>query len=439
MGVYDAMNNAVGGLQAQSYALQNISGNIANSQTNGYKSVNTAFQDLLTTAGFTAGTQNSGSVLARSTSTITTQGTITASSVSTNLAIAGDGYFQVQAKAGESDNKTILTGSNIYTRQGDFAMSSEGYLVNSAGYFLTGVPVDPTTGNVTGSDSQPIKIDTGLIPAKQSTTINYTANLPSSTEVATLKATDLTNSSGYPATVAAADNDTFLSETLSGGSVTCYDNQGNEVNVQLRWGRTASNTWSCFYQSASTATGTATQWTNLGSTFTFNSTGKLTSPTNGNVTISNLTVDGTNIGNIKFAYDTHLTQYNSGTSVTQNDVQQNGYASGKFTTVAVSDGVVTATYTNGKKIDLYKVGVYTFDGDADLLAVSGNAYQSTKASGNPILNFETSIKGSSLENSNVDITDQFSKMIVTQQAYSANSKVISTANSMMQDVLDIIR
>ncbi len=439
MGVYDAMNNAVGGLLAQSYALQNISGNIANSQTVGYKSVDTAFQDLLTTSGFTSATQNSGSVLARSVSNISVQGNIVSSSVSTNMAIAGDGYFQVQAKAGESDGATVLTGANVYTRQGDFTMSKEGYLVNSAGYYLTGIPVDSITGNITGSVSQPIKVDTGLIPAKQSTEIAYYGNLPSSSAVATIASADFTSSAGYPGTIAAADNDTFLKESLSGGSVTCYDQQGNELNVQLRWARTASNTWNCYYQSDSSATGTATQWTSLGSTFSFNATGTRTAPVSDNITISNLTVDGTNIGNIKFSYGDNLTQYNSGTSVTENDVTQNGYASGKFTSLAVADGVVTATYSNGKKIDLFKVGIYTFNGDAELLALSGNAYSATKASGNAILWTGATINGSSLESSNVDITDQFSKMIVTQQAYSANSKVISTANTMMQDVLDIVR
>jgi len=439
MGVYDALNNAVGGLQAQSYALQNISGNIANSQTVGYKSVDTAFQDMLTSTGLSASTQNSGSVLSRSTTSITVPGNISSSSVSTHMAISGDGYFQVQGKAGEADGATVLTGQSVYTRQGDFTMSKEGYLVNSAGYYLTGLPVDSTTGNMTGSSSEPIKISTGLIPAKQSTEIDYVGNLPSSSSVASINASDLTNSTNYPTTIAAADNDTFLKESLSGGSVTCYDDQGNEVNVQLRWARTATNTWNCYYQTDSTATGSADQWKSLGSTFTFNSTGTRTAPTAANLTITGLTVDGTNIGDIKFAYGNNLTQYNSGTTVTENDVSQNGYATGKFTSVAVNDGVVTATYTNGKKIDLYQVGVYTFNGDNELLALSGNAYQATKGSGDAILSTGATVKGSSLEASNVDITDQFSKMIVTQQAYSANSKIISTANTMMQSVLDIIR
>jgi flagellar hook protein FlgE len=450
MGVFDALTNAVGGLQAQSYALQNISGNIANSSTTGYKSVDTAFQDLLTSAGNSSQTQNSGSTLARSVTTMDAQGNISSTSVSTNMAISGDGYFQVLAKKGESDGATVLDTNDYYTRQGDFTMSAEGYLVNTAGYYLTGIPVDATTGNASGSTAEAINISTGLIPAKATTTIGYTANLPSDSSVKKIDSADLTSSTAYPE-IAAADNDTFLSESLEGGSITAYDDQGNNVNVQLRWAKTADNTWNLYYQSDSTATGSTTQWKPAGYAFDFSSTGSLTgitdlatstttTPAPANITITGLEVDGTTLGDIKFSYGSDLTQYNNGTTVSQANVTQNGYASGKFTSVAVSsEGLVTATYSNGKTIDLYKVGIYSFNGDNGLLAVTGNAYSATKESGAAMLNSAGKMLGSSLEASNVDITDQFSKMIVTQKAYSANSKVMSTANTMMQDVLDIIR
>lgn len=441
MGVYDAMSNAVVGLQAQAYALQNISGNIANSSTTGYKSVETAFEDLLTSAGTSAASQNSGSVSARSVSTNTVQGNISATSVSTNMAISGDGYFQVQAKTGEVDGSTVLSSVNYYTRQGDFTMNASGYLTNSAGYYLDGIPVDPVTGNVTGTTAEPIKIDTGIIPAKATTTIDYTANLPSDSSVATISATDLTASTNYPTEIAAADSTAFLAESLSGGSATVYDEQGNEISLNLRWAKTASGTWNLYYKSDSTATGSAAQWTQAtSSSFTFDSTGKLTSPTSSSLSLTGLSVDGTALGALTFNYGTNLTQYNSGTTVSQTDIGQDGYGSGSYTGLSISsDGILTASYSNGKTIDLYKIGIYSFDGDAELLSVSGNAYQATKGSGSPYLSDSSSIKGSALEASNVDITDQFSKMIVTQQAYSANSKVMSTANTMMQDVLNIIR
>ncbi|MCE1236215.1 MAG: flagellar hook-basal body complex protein [Hyphomicrobiales bacterium] len=441
MGVYDAMSNAVVGLQAQAYALQNISGNIANSSTTGYKSVETAFEDLLTSSGTSSSSQNSASVTARSVTTNTVQGNISATSVSTNMAISGDGYFQVQAKTGETDGQVNLSGTYYYTRQGDFTMNADGYMTNSAGYYLTGLPIDPTTGNTTGTTAESIKIDTGIIPAKATTTVDYEANLPSASSVTTISATDMTNSTGYPTTIAAADNSTFLSESLSGGSVTLYDEQGNDISLNLRWAKTASDTWSLYYQSDSTATGASAEWTLASSSsFTFDSTGALTSPTSSSITLSGLTIDGTNLGNVGFSFGSNLTQYNSGTTVSQTVLSQDGYSAGTYTGLSISsDGILTASYSNGKTVDLYKIGVYSFDGDAELLAVSGNAYQATKESGSPYLSSAATITSSALEASNVDITDQFSKMIVTQQAYSANSKVISTANNMMQAVLDIIR
>ena len=441
MGVFDAMSNAVVGLQAQAYALQNISGNISNSSTVGYKSVETAFEDLLTSSGTTSSSQNSASVSARSVTTNTVQGNISSTSVATNMAISGDGYFQVQAKTGEVDGQTVLSGTDYYTRQGDFTMNADGYLTNSAGYYLTGIPVDPTTGNVTGTTAEAIKIDTGIVPAKATATIDYSANLPSASSVATISSTDLTNSTNYPTEIAAADNDTFVKESLSGGSVTVYDSQGNEVSMNLRWAKTGSGTWNLYYQSNSTATGSTAEWTRAtSSSFTFDSAGKLTSPASSNITLSGITVDGTSLGSLTFSYGSNLTQYNSGTTVSQTDIIQDGYASGTYTGASVSkDGTLTASYSNGKTIDLYKVGIYSFDGDSELLAVSGNAYQATKGSGSPYLSSAATITSSALEASNVDITDQFSKMIVTQQAYSANSKVVTTANNMMQDVLDIIR
>lgn len=441
MGVYDAMSNAVVGLQAQAYALQNISGNIANSSTTGYKSVETAFEDLLTSAGTTSSSQNSASVQARSVTTNTVQGNISSSSVGTHMAISGDGYFQTQAKSGEVDGNLVLSGAYYYTRQGDFTMNADGYMVNSAGYYLTGLPIDSVTGNVTGTTAEPIIVDTGIIPAKATTDITYEANLPSVSTTTVINGANLTNSSGYPTTIAAADNQLFLDASLSGGSVTVFDEQGNDIPLNLRWAKTGTGTWNLYYQSNSAATGTATEWTRAGtSAFTFDTAGALTSPSTTNITLPSVTINGTSLGNLTFDYGDNLTQYNSGTTVSQTDIVQNGYSAGTYKGISIgADGILTASYSNGKTVDLYKVGVYSFDGDSELLKVSGNAYMATKASGSPYLSSAATLKSSALEASNVDITDQFSKMIVTQQAYSANSKVISTANSMMQAVLDIIR
>src|SRR3954469_5957130 len=177
MGIFDAMNTSVGGLQAQSYALQNISGNIANSSTTGYKGIGTSFQDLIPEAGVPS-KQVAAGVTAHAQATITTQGTISSSSVATNMAITGDGFFSVQKPSGLVDNVPTFDGVNYYTRRGDFQVNANGNLVNGAGYYLMGVAVDPKTGNPLGNVPQVLQFQNSFVPAQATSSIQYAANLP---------------------------------------------------------------------------------------------------------------------------------------------------------------------------------------------------------------------------------------------------------------------
>src|SRR5450759_2618144 len=132
MGIFDALNTSVAGLQAQSFALQNISGNIANAQTTGYKGIGTNFVDLVPDST-TPNRQVAGSVTAYSRFTISSQVTFSASTVSTYIAINGDGFFSVQKAIGITDNVPVFTGVTDYTRRGDFQVNANGNLVNGAG------------------------------------------------------------------------------------------------------------------------------------------------------------------------------------------------------------------------------------------------------------------------------------------------------------------
>src|ERR1700692_678132 len=126
MGIFDALTNAVSGLQSQAFALQNISGNIANSQTVGYKETDTAFQALVSRAAL--GEQTAGGVFASSVATNTVQGTIQNESVTTDMAISGNGWFVVSKPSGSSGTLPQFNGVNSFTRRGDFQMNSNGYL-----------------------------------------------------------------------------------------------------------------------------------------------------------------------------------------------------------------------------------------------------------------------------------------------------------------------
>ena len=177
MGIFDALNTSVGGLQAQSFALQNISGNIANAQTTGFKGINTSFVDLVPEAT-NPDRQVAGGVTAYARQTVSSQGTVSASSVGTFMAINGDGFFSVQKSSGTVDNTPVFTGVTDYTRRGDFQVNANGNLVNGAGYYLMGVAVDSKTGNPLGNVPQVLQFQNSFVPAQATSTIQYGLNLP---------------------------------------------------------------------------------------------------------------------------------------------------------------------------------------------------------------------------------------------------------------------
>ncbi len=177
MGIFDALTTAVGGLQAQSFSLQNISGNIANASTIGYKGIGTSFSDLIPDAT-SPSEQVAGGVIAASQQTITTLGTVSASTVATNMAINGNGFFDVMMPTSTVDNSPVFNGVTDYTQRGDFQVNANGNLVNGAGYYLMGVTVDPTTGNPTGSVPQVLQFQNNFVPAEATSSIQYAVNLP---------------------------------------------------------------------------------------------------------------------------------------------------------------------------------------------------------------------------------------------------------------------
>jgi flagellar hook protein FlgE len=604
MGIFDALNTSVAGLQAQSFALQNISGNIANAQTTGYKGIGTNFVDLVPDST-TPNRQVAGAVTAFARSTISSQGTVSASSVGTFMAISGDGFFSVQKALGTTDNKPVFSGVTNYTRRGDFQVNANGNLVNGAGYYLMGVAVDPRTGNPLGNVPQVLQFQNNFVPAQATSAIQYAANLPTTPTTAasttatagtllaagglnpsdfsqnplpvgtpatpfgdatvtgssafnqaaapapinnatTLSGTapsnslttsfvagdtitvdgttftfvnagavgnqlnvtdtvgtllgkigtitgvaptinaatgaitlhtgtaqDLSVSSSAPAfaalgfttTMTAArtgggtagtgvvvgnDVAVFQKESISGGAVTAFNAAGTPVNLQLRWAKTDSSSlgnphqdsWNLFYQSNPNATGTQVGWVNLGTNFIFGANGALTSPTGSAVTIPNVTVSGQSLGNISLNVGSGgLTQFAStGGTATINNISQNGFAAGQLQSVAISNsGLVIGTFSNGQNLDLASVTLSHFNGTNYLKSLDGGAYAVTDQSGPAIIGASGKISGSSLEGSNTDIADEFTKLIVTQQAYSANTKVITTANTMVQDLLNVLR
>ncbi len=232
MGIFDALNTAVSGLQSQSFALQNISGNIANASTTGYKGIGTSFEDLIPNAT-TPSRQVAGGVTSFAQSTITTQGTVSVTTVGTNMAINGDGFFSVQKPSAVVDNVPVFNGVTDYTRRGDFQVNANGNLVNGAGYYLMGVSVDPKTGNPTGNVPTVLQFQNNFIPAQATSAIQYAANLP--TKPATLASTasaagTITAAGGLNPTDFATDPLMFSNATVL-GAVVMNDNTTTSVPI----------------------------------------------------------------------------------------------------------------------------------------------------------------------------------------------------------------
>ena len=450
MGIFDALTTAVAGLQAQSFALQNISGNIANSQTVGYKETDTSFEDLVSAGR--PGRADIGRRVRQFGRHNTVQGTIQSTSVSTDMAIDGNGWFVVAQPTGTTDNQPEFNSANDYTRRGDF-QTEPGRLSGQWRRLLPhGHSGQPNHRKSRRQRSPGSAVRQQFrVRRRRRRQIDYAANLPSSPTAGLLDPTGfsvnpLDTASGGTGTVVGNDAATFTAQSTDGGSITAYDSEGNPVNVQFRWAETSSssgtNTWQLFYQTNSSATGTQVAWQNTGTSFTFNSSGQLTSPTSPTLNLANLTVNGDTVGNVALNFGTNgLTQFASSTgSVQVNNLAQNGFTAGEMQSISVdSQGQVVGSFSNGQTIPLADITLATFNGQDSLQPLNGEAYAATPESGNPIYSATGTIVGSSLEASNVDIATQFSQLIVAQQAYSANAKVMSTADQMIQSLLQVIQ
>lgn len=457
MGIFSAMNTAVTGLSAQSTALEYISNNIANSQTVGYKRTESTFAELVQESS--PHNQALGVVAVSSRATNDIQGQTQPSDVTTHMSINGDGYFIVSNLQSTVDGEPIFNSENLYTRRGDFELNADGYLVNSAGYYLKGLPINPTTGNVTGSVPELVHVAVDeYLPAKGTSVIDYTLNLPSTPTTANYDKADanseLLDPTGFTqdptdagtGIVIGTDAQKFIDNSISGGSVTAYTATGVPANIEFRWAKTdsvdngGSDTWELFYLADTTATGAETAWVNSGQQYVFGTDGLL-NPSFDSLALTGVTVDGVEIGDVTLDHsDGNVTQYATVDGAARTSLKQNGYIAGEFVGLSLStDGRLVANYANGRSISIAELPLANFASDGNLAKVTGGAWRETSESGSPVYSSSGSIVGEALESSNTDIADEFSKLIITQQAYAANTRIVTTGDQMMQEVLSMIR
>ncbi|MBO6511413.1 MAG: flagellar hook-basal body complex protein, partial [Roseibium sp.] len=337
MGIYGAINSAVSGLTAQATALENISGNVANAQTTGFKRLDTTFSDLVSGGGATQASQVSGTTFATSRATNTVQGDISQVDVDTYMAINGEGYFVVTQASDVVDGSTSFADETFYTRAGDFERDAEGYLINSSGYYLQGFPLDPDTGNAVGDAPSVIQIENQPLAASASTRLDYQANLPRVPDTTDYDGSDedtaLLDAAVGAGNVTVANEQAFLDSSISGGSITIYNQNGTAMNVEVRYAKTLNedsgvpqnDTWSMYIGTGGDATNS---WYDVGD-IEFDSTGAMTNMTAGVIGAVNGTSDGFTIATLDIG----------GTTATGIEVS---FANGSLTQYSDPDGTASS-------------------------------------------------------------------------------------------------
>ncbi len=402
----------ISGLSAQATAMTVIGDNIANVNTTAFKSNTSHFANILSSSlGGESATSGVGrGVEFWGASAQWTQGSLENSANSTDLAINGKGFFMVED----------TTGSRFYTRAGAFSFDKEGYLVNPDGLRLQAYQLD-RNGNVGGISDVYVPGER-ISPPSATTEFNFDINLSS----------------------AAVAGDTYTT------SQTVYDSLGNAVPMTLTFTRqAAARTWAVTGSIPTTA-GTGVTFGGAASTnIVFDASGAMITPaadvtvamalTNGATTPLSLTWDFYNAG----VSHGDVTGFSSTSGTTFQ--YQDGYPAGSLRSIGVDEeGVVTANYSNGEMTSLFQVSLVDFPSYEGLSKMGKNLYAESLASGQALPGVVGngrlgSIAPSSLEMSNVDLAQEFVKMITTQRAFQANSRVITTSDEILQELINIKR
>jgi len=415
--MFTVFNTALSGLSANSTAIDIVGNNLANLNTTGYKADTVEFQDLMCQqlAGASATGQVGLGVGSADSVKQFTQGSITQTTGSFDAAIQGSGFFVVK-----DSNQQLL-----YTRAGNFTLDPTGHLQTATGQSVEGWNSVGGVLNSNAAVSDIVVPLNGVTPARVTTTMTATVNL---------------NASG----TAAGTNGTYSAP------IQVVDAQGGSHTLTMTFTKTAANQWDydISIPDADLTTPSATPLAH--GTLTFDGTGQLTDPPIATGTIP-VTIAGLADGAADMSINWQL--YNSsGALVTQfaqssgiSATSQNGSPAGQITKVGISNGgLLVATYSNGQSATVGQIALASIENPGSMLAVGENNLRPTAATSAPAIGAANSsglgqIAGQSLESSTVDIATEFTSLITFQRSYQANSRVITTADQMTQDLIGLIR
>jgi flagellar hook protein FlgE len=454
--VLKALSTGVSGLRAEGEAIGVVSDNISNVNTTGFKRQRAIFQDVLghsILAGTSAGLPGSG-VRVGKIQQLFTQGTLSNTGVATDLALNGDGFFVVK---GTVEGLT----SNFYTRAGEFTLDKEGYLVNPTGLKLQGY-IANGDGTFAASLSD-VRAPTAAIPPRATTGVDVAANLDSGAMIVQ----DPLNITVPPTPIAFDPQDPSNTSNFS-TTISVYDDFGNAHTLDVYFQKMADNSWDwhALVPDAETSApaGPPAIWAEVGTgTLTFNddptvgTVGSLLDVTANQVSVQFAGVAAAQDITLNFGSPTApsiagmnpgtgldgLTQFGSPSNVSSQ--HQDGYASGDFSGIAVDgQGVVMGLYTNGQQLAISQLGIAKFRSNDGLERAGNNMWLETRESGTAAMGTAASggrgaVSSGALEGSNVDLAEEFVGLIIHQRSFSANSKTISTADDMLQELINIKR
>ena len=419
MSLYGVMRTSTSGMNAQSSRISAVAENVANANTNGYKTVRTEFSSYFIDGNVSE--YNSGYVDVNMHRLVGNQGTLTATTSNTDLAIQGEGFFIVQNANGE----------NMLTRAGSYQANADGNLVNAAGFVLMGYPAASANGGtaVNGfAGLEPIAIGSVALSASPSTTGLLQTNL--SSNASTVPAANLPSAN--------ATGTSFTSKT----SMVAYGNLGEEVMLDVYMSKTSSEQWevSVFdrakagvnvfpYSSGPLAT----------TTLSFDpANGHLSPASASNIVVAvpkgqSLTLDLSKTSQLAADF-----------SIQDADVNGNKASSSSSIVEISGDGTVFVALDDGTRISRYRIPLATVPSQDNLTALSGNAFGLTSRSGDFRIGFSGdgglgSISSGVLEQSTADIAAEFTEMIDAQRGYTANSKVFQTGAELMDVLVNLKR
>jgi len=402
---------ALTGINAATTELATISNNIANSSTTGFKRADVSFTDVYARSNFGANRVTPGEgVRVSQIKQDFGQGGLTSSGNSLNLAVEGIGMFQV------TDD-----GAPMYTRDGNFGLDREGFIVNGQGHRLNGY--------TTNDDAQ-------IQPVTGELQIDYTDLQPKTTDVVTLGMNLDAGAETLPP-FDVDDPSTFNYST----STTVYDSLGAEQVATMYVHKDAPNAWSGYVyvdgQEVSQPGGEELVFDSTGVLQTVNGTAA-----RGFTSAPFTPASGATPMDVEFRIE-NMTQYESAFGT--NQIDQDGFSSGQLNDFEVDGtGVIFGRFSNGQSRIMGQVTLVNFANTAGLLPQGGNSWVSTFGSGEPVAGAPGSaslglIQSGSLEDSNVDITEELVAMISAQRGFQASAQVISTDDQLMQTVMNMTR